>query len=465
MTHNRAGSLARLQAFVTFGVVASFLVTTVVVSRHALAIGRDADVIVDNALPSVQFISEARSALHKLDATVDDWDDVAHRGGVPQIDLLEPQIAALEAALTRYRPLTTFPHEYGLYLQMRGTLATIETLARQVADAVRAGDMNGAEAALVEEQRSAVRGDDQLQQLIELNVGYSESLGRDIARVRRSTATIAFTLNGIAAALAALATALSIVAMSRGMKELQEARALAERKSAELDHFAGRVAHDILSPLATVQLSLDLIARTGPENRVPEHAMRRASRSVARVGKLVEGLLVYARAGARPDPKATAEVSDVIRDVLDGARKEADAHGVELALEGVERATVASSIGVLTSLVGNLVQNAIKYIGEQPEKVVTVRTRTQADRVRVEVQDTGPGVPAGIQDTVFEPFVRGGSQEQGIGLGLATVRQLAGAHGGDVGYRTMPGHGSVFWFELPRARAVQASPSIEMGAS
>jgi signal transduction histidine kinase len=72
--------------------------------------------------------------------------------------------------------------------------------------------------------------------------------------------------------------------------------------------------------------------------------------------------------------------------------------------------------------------------------------------VRIEVSDTGPGVPAELQARLFNPYVRAGSASiPGLGLGLATVRRLADAYGGEVGLDDNPGGGSRFWIELPRA--------------
>lgn len=115
-------------------------------------------------------------------------------------------------------------------------------------------------------------------------------------------------------------------------------------------------------------------------------------------------------------------------------------------------AAVACSPGVLMSMIPNLVENAIKYIGCGPVKEVRVRARTQGLMTRVEVADTGPGVPQGLASKVFDPYVRApGLKQPGIGLGLATVRRLAESHGGSVGVTKNGATGSVFWFELPRA--------------
>jgi hypothetical protein len=82
---------------------------------------------------------------------------------------------------------------------------------------------------------------------------------------------------------------------------------------------------------------------------------------------------------------------------------------------------------VLVSIVSNLVDNAIKYMGDVSVRQIVLRARRRGSKVRVEVVDTGPGIAKNLQQRIFEPHVRGGpTAAPGLGLGLATVRRLAG---------------------------------------
>jgi signal transduction histidine kinase len=108
--------------------------------------------------------------------------------------------------------------------------------------------------------------------------------------------------------------------------------------------------------------------------------------------------------------------------------------------------------GVLASLISNLVRNAIKHMGQSPRREVQVRIDPRRDRVRFEVQDTGPGLPPELVSHAFDPYVRGaGTSEPGLGLGLATVRRLVEGHFGRYGVTSREGDGALFWFELPAA--------------
>jgi signal transduction histidine kinase len=91
-------------------------------------------------------------------------------------------------------------------------------------------------------------------------------------------------------------------------------------------------------------------------------------------------------------------------------------------------------------------------MGEQTIRRIDVRASGAGDRVRIEVADTGPGIPADFQNTIFEPFVRGPQESaSGMGLGLATVKRLVKAHGGEITLRSTPGKGTTFCVDLPRA--------------
>jgi signal transduction histidine kinase len=170
----------------------------------------------------------------------------------------------------------------------------------------------------------------------------------------------------------------------------------------------------------------------------------------------VHGLLGFARAGARPEQGASAASRQVIHDVLTGLGPTAQERSVALVLEEpFAECHVGCSSGVLTSIVSNLVLNAIKYIGDGPSRRVTVRAREIASMVRVEVEDTGPGLgPSWATiEMVFDPFVRGPSRDHaGIGLGLATVKRLVEGHGGRVGVHSDARAGCLFWFEIPKSQ-------------
>jgi signal transduction histidine kinase len=265
-----------------------------------------------------------------------------------------------------------------------------------------------------------------------------------IEQIRRRSVHLTWALDG-ASALAAVVMAVLAARLVRQRAELLE------RKADELEQFAGRVAHDLVSPLATVAMAAQLVRqRTGDDHKAAA-LLERIDRSLVSVRQVVDGLLGFARAGALPEEAGASELAPAVDGAFDLLRDEAAAKGIALRAEAVAGCRLGCTPGVLASLLWNLVGNAVKFIGDSPVRTVLVRARRLGDAVRVEVEDSGPGLPLGRDRTVFEPFVRLGDRGlPGIGLGLATVRRLVMAHGGAVGVRPAPGRGAIFWFELPR---------------
>jgi signal transduction histidine kinase len=257
-----------------------------------------------------------------------------------------------------------------------------------------------------------------------------------------------FSFAGIAvAALLLVFVCAALEALARRMGKRQ----IAEHRVADLEKFAGQMAHDVRSPLASVGFAMDM-ARHHPGEPKSEDAMDRAGKALERVAALVDGLLAFAVAGAPPSTGERASVKDVVGDIVDAESPMAKARDIALRLEPMPDTVVACSRGVLTSMVSNLVRNALKYMGDSATRVVTVRGLRRRSMTRIEVQDTGPGVPRQLRAAIFDPYVRGpGQTASGLGLGLATVKRLAVAHGGAAGIEKNIGFGSLFWFELPNA--------------
>jgi len=101
----------------------------------------------------------------------------------------------------------------------------------------------------------------------------------------------------------------------------------------------------------------------------------------------------------------------------------------------------------------NLLGNAVSYIGDGPEKRISISAEPAGERVRISVLDTGIGIPEACRSTIFDKFRRGTnvSNTSGTGLGLAIVKGLVEAHGGKVELESSEGEGCRFTFDLPAA--------------
>ena len=105
---------------------------------------------------------------------------------------------------------------------------------------------------------------------------------------------------------------------------------------------------------------------------------------------------------------------------------------------------------LITQVIINIVNNAVKYT--PPGTDITLSARREGDTVRVEIADTGPGIPQEAQGRLFQMFYTAGNDRgdgrRGLGLGLALCKSIVEAHGGKIGMRANEPHGSVFFFTL-----------------
>jgi signal transduction histidine kinase len=142
-------------------------------------------------------------------------------------------------------------------------------------------------------------------------------------------------------------------------------------------------------------------------------------------------------------------VSGFIEELAAAATLEANARGVALSVTPVEDGVaIEADRQVLASVVGDLLQNALKFT--RPRTTVTLRAGTSAERVLIEIEDQCGGLPSGNVNELFRPFEQRGADRTGVGLGLAFSRWGAEANDGRIYARNLPGLGCVFTVDLPR---------------
>jgi signal transduction histidine kinase len=147
------------------------------------------------------------------------------------------------------------------------------------------------------------------------------------------------------------------------------------------------------------------------------------------------------------------QLRSVIADSLQIVQPALRRNRIRLINEGLDAPVVLADKTRLRQILVNLLSNAAKY--NAVGGTVTIRSRVTADDwVRVEVSDTGAGIPAERMSALFKPFERLGAQMEGIegtGIGLALTKQLIELMGARIGVDSTPGHGSTFWVELRTA--------------
>jgi len=203
--------------------------------------------------------------------------------------------------------------------------------------------------------------------------------------------------------------------------------------------FLADAAHQLKTPLAGLRMQADLAQREGANAEDLKQSLRQIGRSSIRATHTVNQLLALARAessGAvlshQPHDLARL-VMDVVRDCVPRAMDKHIDLGYEGAQPGSEGVNLSCNPTLLKEMVRNLVDNAINYTPSQPDKPGVITARVLMDpfsKVLVlQVEDSGPGIPAAERELVFQPFYRAlGTEADGSGLGLPIVLEIARQH-------------------------------------
>lgn len=400
--------------------------------------------IATNAMPSIEALAETRGELRQLDVAITRY--LMQRSDEHRRDVQAAR-DSVDREYETYLAQPTYMGEQALWGNLHGAFRNVDAAVEQVLDDPRLDPVVGARRVTTAINSAAVG----IRGLIDFNADHGRAEAERIQVDHRRATRVALLLDLLSTLFTLLAGWMALRALAHHHRIRDERDALLARRANELEQFAGRVAHDVLGPLSATRLAVDHAADRVDDPAV-KRTLERGRRGVERVTSIVDGLLRFARAGARPDPGAITSVMPVVQGVVTDLEPEAQAAGVALTLAPSEPSAVHAHAGVVASVVENLVRNAIKYMGERHERRVEVEAMVRGRVVRLEVRDTGPGIPPALVDTIFDPHVRGRTNGQpGIGLGLATVKRIAEAHGGKAGLRTRLDEGSTFWVELPRA--------------
>lgn len=196
------------------------------------------------------------------------------------------------------------------------------------------------------------------------------------------------------------------------------------------DAFLADVAHQLRNPLAGAKLQLEWLATRHHADPDSLHALALMKQANERMIRQTSQLLALARAEPSRSIRARFKPLDLAALVTESVQlfvTQAAGRGIDLGFE-LDPAPLRGERFMLRDLIDNLVDNALRYTPQQGS--VTVRTYMGADGPVLEVEDSGPGIPAAKRHRVFQRHVRLDQQSSGSGLGLAIVRDIAKVHGG-----------------------------------
>ncbi|WP_312726022.1 PAS domain-containing hybrid sensor histidine kinase/response regulator [Stutzerimonas kunmingensis] len=247
--------------------------------------------------------------------------------------------------------------------------------------------------------------------------------------------------------------------------ELREARDAAEAANLSKDKYLAAASHDLLQPLNAARLLISTLReRQLPQNEL--HLVERAHQALEGAEDLLTDLLDISKldqAAIEPDIDIYS-LDDVLLPLVSEFQSVAAAAGLQLK-HYIPRVAIKTDFRLLTRILRNFLSNACRYTDQGS---VLVGARMRAGALRIEVWDTGRGIPEEELGSIFLEFNQLGigrsAKRSGVGLGLAIVDRIASMLGYQVLVRSKPGRGSVFSIDVPLAEAMPrervAAPTV-----
>ena len=236
--------------------------------------------------------------------------------------------------------------------------------------------------------------------------------------------------------------------MSDELQSLQR-QVIRQERLAAVGLLVSGVAHEINNPLQAILGFAELLQmqHTLPESVTSD--LKLIQKESARACGIIRNLALFAR--QQPGQAAPVRLADIISSVAELRLRRLESEDIELVVRDRSTHHVTAVFTELQQVVLNFVVNAEQAIvlsGRLPGRI-TIRAEDAGDRVLIEVEDTGPGVPPDDEAKLFQPFFTTKPVGQGTGLGLSVSYGIIDSMGGKMGYRRAPAGGAIFYFELP----------------
>ncbi len=241
--------------------------------------------------------------------------------------------------------------------------------------------------------------------------------------------------------------------IEQALRQSEEVAASANRAKSE---FLSGMSHELRTPMNAI-IGFAQLLETEPLSPLSSNQQRfvkQILKAADHLLNLINQVLDLARieSGKMPLSLEPVSLADLMDDALPMVQHLAQQHKVRSIESDCADLRVVADYGRLKQVLLNLVSNAIKY--NRPDGVVRVAAAAQGDLIRIEVSDTGPGIPPDKLDDLFQPFNRLGIESadvEGTGIGLALSKRMVEAMGGAIGVQSGVGVGSTFWMTLPAA--------------
>jgi len=231
-----------------------------------------------------------------------------------------------------------------------------------------------------------------------------------------------------------------------------------EAKNAELERFVYTASHDLKSPLITIAGFMALLRKhldAGNAEGI-EDDLRRIEGAANRMKLLLDELLELSRIGCVVGEPCEAPLGDLVREATEALNGPLSARAVRVDV-APELPVLHGDRARLLEVLQNLIENAVKFMGDQPSPAITVGARRQDEETVCFVRDNGVGIEPRFHEKVFDLFDKLDRNTEGAGVGLALVKRIVEVHGGRVWVESEgAGKGTTFCFTVPAKPATDA---------
>ncbi len=220
-----------------------------------------------------------------------------------------------------------------------------------------------------------------------------------------------------------------------------EVEALKQKKLAIIGELSARISHDLKNPLAVIKSSLDLLyAFDDPSLEKHDQIFKKIDRAILRISHQIEEVMDYVK--PKPLKINNHSIQKILSDVTDGIGKQENIV-INLPQNDVKLNCDDEKLEIVFT---NLMLNAIQAMDNRG--TITLRIIDGPNNVKIEVEDSGPGIPDEAKNRVFEPLFT--TRQIGTGLGLPSCKAIVEKHGGTISFRTEIGKGATFVIDLPK---------------
>ncbi len=234
-------------------------------------------------------------------------------------------------------------------------------------------------------------------------------------------------------------------------QRLLKATELLKASEAEVRLLTSSIAHDITAPLMILQNNLEGLQETARHGQFDEADLEMIEATInqaKRLGRLTEGLLGVGKSGIDATPLKLTNVSlkSLMKECVASLHGTAEAADVDIVLEAQEFSGLVDEDKIARLFI-NLLTNALKY--SPTGSCITVSIKEVGSLIELSVADQGQGIPAGMENQIFQPYIQAETGNTGTGLGLAICAEIVELHGGTIGVTNNPAKGATFLVTLP----------------